>query len=130
MTERANQWRVWLARWERSGLSQADFCRRHGLKAVTFSWWKRELGDGRTRRRRRGERGDSAQAAERRPKFVEVAVASPRPSLSEPRTSGYEIVLQSGHIIRLPGEFDAQAVARLIVAVESAGEQATVESAC
>jgi len=60
MSERAVYWRRLLADWERSGLSQAEFCRRRGVKAVTFAWWKSRLAqlaqqssDG----RRRGEAG-------------------------------------------------------------------------
>ena len=53
MTERAQYWQGHLDRWARSGLSQAAFCRRHGLKAVTFGWWKRRLATGRTHNRRR-----------------------------------------------------------------------------
>lgn len=41
MSERAAYWRRLLAEWERSGLSQAEFCRRRGLKAVNLAWWKR-----------------------------------------------------------------------------------------
>ncbi len=43
MTERARFWSRLLAEWERSGLSQAEFARRRGVQAVSFSWWKRKL---------------------------------------------------------------------------------------
>ena len=52
MTKRGRYWRRWLGKWERSGLTQAEFCRRHGLKhalscegAVNLGWWKRKLGE-------------------------------------------------------------------------------------
>ena len=45
MTERGRYGVRWLGKWERSGLTQAAFCRRHGLKAVNFAWWKRKLGE-------------------------------------------------------------------------------------
>lgn len=45
MSERSNYWARLLGAWEKSGLSQAEFCRRRGVKAVTFAWWKRKLGD-------------------------------------------------------------------------------------
>ena len=44
MTERARYWRRQLDRWERSGLSEVAYCRRGGINAVTFAWWKRKLG--------------------------------------------------------------------------------------
>lgn len=37
----ARERRRWLARHERSGLSQRDFCARHGLALSTFTYWKR-----------------------------------------------------------------------------------------
>ena len=45
MSERGRYWRRWLGKWKRSGLTQAEFCRRHGLKAGNFGWWKRKLGE-------------------------------------------------------------------------------------
>ncbi len=47
MTDRAKYWARMVTAWEASGLTQAEFCRRRGLKAVTFAWWKRQLLDGR-----------------------------------------------------------------------------------
>jgi transposase len=118
MTERARYWRRWLVRWNRSGLTQTEFCRRHGLKLANFAWWKRRLtlriGAGTSRSEAR-----SASAA----KFVEVA-------LPAERASGYEVVLSGGRVVRVPDEFDAESVSRLISAVESAGGQVAEESAC
>mgnify|MGYP000974179854 CR=1 FL=1 len=57
MTERARYWSDEVAAWSRSGLSQAEFCRRRGIKVGTFTWWKRQFerrqaGDVRKRRGR------------------------------------------------------------------------------
>ncbi len=41
MTERAKYWATQLASWERSGLTQAEYCRRRRIKAGSFAWWKR-----------------------------------------------------------------------------------------
>jgi len=43
MSDRAKYWAQLLGAWEKSGLTQAEFCRRRGVKAVTFAWWKRRL---------------------------------------------------------------------------------------
>ncbi len=45
MTERAKYWATQLASWERSGLTQAEYCRRRRIKAGSFAWWKRQLLD-------------------------------------------------------------------------------------
>jgi hypothetical protein len=126
MSDRGRYWAGVLTAWERSGPSQAEYCRRQGIKAITFSWWKRQLRgpSAAGRRRVRTEAGGSAVC--RHSDFVEVIC----PSLSRAAGSasisglpagscGYEIVLAGGRVIRLPQAFDPDAVARLIAAAES-----------
>jgi len=108
MTERARYWADQVAGWQRSGLSQAEFCRQQGLKGGTFAWWKRQLGKRGGQRPNR--RGRPAKASER---FVEVRLAG----LSS--ASAYEVVLARGRSIRVPSQFDPQILSRLITAVES-----------
>ena len=126
MSDRAKYWERLVVAWEKSGLSQAEFCRRRRLKAVTFSWWKGRL---RGWEQRGGTRvnGLAARAHDStRADFVEVALpkspsvvgsASMPGFTAEPRN--YEIALTSGRVIRLPHDFDPNIVARLVSAVES-----------
>jgi hypothetical protein len=122
--QRAAYWRQLLGAWEQSGLSQAEFCRRRGLKAVNLAWWKRclkgtaDTGDGRRARRpcRAGRNG-----------FVEVALqrgsssaAALRASSLVPVSDRYELVLPGGVGLRLPDDFDPERVARLVRAVTAA----------
>ncbi len=116
MTERGRYWQRWLSQWERSGLTQAEFCRRHRLKLANFAWWKRKLTAHVGSARSRGKPALSA-------KFVEVGLPTARALV-------YEVVLSDGRVVRVPNEFDAEAVSRLIVAVESAGGQTAGESTC
>ncbi len=124
MSERAEYWRRWLGEWAQSGLSQAEFCRRRGIKAVNLAWWKRRLrgtddagGGRRVRRpRRAGRRG-----------FVEVALrrgSSCAPALGAatliPAANRYELVLPGGVGLRLPEDFDPERVARLVQALTAA----------
>ncbi len=118
MTERARQWQRRLDQWERSGLSQAAFCRRHGLKAVTFGWWKRKLGTGAASSQARGRCGRRTSSGPGRSstpdaKFVEVATTSSG-------MTAYEVVLSGDLVLRLPADFDPDKVLRLIVAVKAA----------
>ena len=113
MTERASQWRQRLDQWDRSGLWQAAFCRRHGLKAVTFAWWKRKLATGRTYTRRRGAGTGWASSVMRRAEFVEVAMNSPG-------MAAYEVVLSGGLVIWLPADFDPDKASQLIAMVKAA----------
>ena len=124
MSERATYWRRLLAEWERSGLSQAEFCRRRGLKAVTLAWWKRRLrGLDDAGRGRRGRRAHGTG----RVGFVEVALprgsafvpARRAPSRVSP-SDRYELILPGGVRLRLPDDFDPARVARLVQAVAAA----------
>ena len=113
MSDRAKHWQRLVSAWEKSELSQAEFCRRRGIQAVNFGWWKSKL-NGATGRRKQGRRRDSAAGRRRgRAGFVEVALprgvlpagsAIPISSCTSP--AGYEIVLPDGSLIRLPGDFD------------------------
>ncbi len=113
MNERARYWQRHLDRWERSGLSQAAFCRQHGLKAVTFGWWKRKLATGRTHIRRRGAAAGRASSVARRTDFVEVTMTSAG-------MAAYEVVLSRGVVLRLPADFDPDRVSQLIAVVKAA----------
>lgn len=108
MTERAKYWSDLLSAWKQSGLSQAEFCRRREVKVVTFAWWKRQLQPASAEPvKRRGHLRKSLRP------FVEVRLAG---TSSLP---AYEVILARSRSIRVPSEFDAQTLSRLITAVES-----------
>jgi len=81
----ASEWRTILARFEKSGLSQAAFCRREKLAKGSFSNWKKRLED----------LGD--EATETAP-FVELSRTSAMAVPEETQS------LQAGELeLRLPG---------------------------
>src|SRR3972149_7304956 len=41
--EKNKFWQLHINAWQQSGISQADFCRRHGLNIKIFGYWKRTL---------------------------------------------------------------------------------------
>jgi len=41
--ERRAFWQAHVANWRQSGLNQAAYCRKQGLNAHRFRWWKRQL---------------------------------------------------------------------------------------
>ena len=97
---------------ERSGFTQAAFCRQRQVNPGTFAWWKRQLtaradGDETQESPGRRRRGSKTE------RFVEVQF----PTAATPVC---EIVLARGRTIRLFGALDPVSVARLITAVESA----------
>jgi hypothetical protein len=99
-------------------LTQAAFCRREGISAGSFYWWKRRLaaddGVGFDRVGRSIREGES---------FVEVRPARSAVAPVEfvpPIAPLYEVVLPSGRLIRIGERFDPEAISRLIAAVEAA----------
>jgi len=120
MSDRAKYWAWLVESWQKSGLTQAEFCRRRGVKAVTFAWWKRKL---RGAAEQAHHRGGGLTANRQRPeaKFTEVRWPGrvrdggpPVAATSDARCGAYEIVLTDGLLIRLPGDFDPTKVSQLI----------------
>ena len=113
MTDRTEYWRKRMEAWGRSGLSQAEYCRRQGLQPVSFSWWKRRLSAGvqAPGRRRPRPGGQTSVPAG----FIEVRM----PEGAGPAV--YEIRLAGDRCVRVPGDFEATVLTRLIAAVEAAG---------
>ena len=99
--ERERKWRGHLAAWRKGGLSQAAYCRQHGLTQNDFSWWKREI----ARR--------SVAAA---PTFVPVNIAPP------PRNPyGFEVSLLGGRVLRFDGCVDPAVLSAVVRVLEAAG---------
>lgn len=43
--EKRKIWEQHLEQWSRSGIRQAEYCRRHGLSTKSFTYWKGRLRD-------------------------------------------------------------------------------------
>lgn len=82
-------WRRRLSEWKRSGLSQAAFCRRHGLREQQFSWWKQRLGS-----RRPARTATKAKVAPKSAAFVPV-------QLSEAEAGGWAFEIEGAGGVRL-----------------------------
>lgn len=85
-----------LAALKRSGLSVARFADREGLDPQRLYGWRKRL----------------APAAG----FVEVTPGAPLALRDLPR--GFEVMLCSGHVVRLSESFDAEGLRRLIAVLE------------
>ena len=129
MTDRAKYWARMMTAWEAGGLTQAEFCRRRGLKAVTFAWWKRRLNVGPPGRGGRGRRiGRKVSTGPSKSSFVEVSLLGDEATEqsmqgagagSDPSEAGYEVALPCGTSIRLPADFDVGKASQLIQAARS-----------
>jgi hypothetical protein len=95
-----------VARWRSSGLSAKEFASELGVSAGTLHHWAWRLG-----REARPSKCDAAPALQ----VVEVVrapVEGPAPS-GEP----YEVITPTGWRVRVPVEFDAASLRRLLAAV-------------
>jgi len=115
-TARAQQMRGVLRRWERSGLTLKEFGRRQGLPATTLVWWRHVFRH--AERPQRVPRVASAPTGSRggASKFVEVG----RAALPLSRPCVIEVVLRSGHVLRVPVGVEASAVRVVVSALEAA----------
>lgn len=133
--ELADHWRGLVEEWSRSGLTQAEFCRRRRLSVASFRWWKaRFRGAGGGGRRTgtsagRGVTGGLRSATNGRVEFAELAVLSGTHGGGDEscpdfrsRAACYEVALAGGRAIRVGAEFDPDVLAALIAAVEAVPE--------
>jgi transposase-like protein len=118
-------WRRMVGLWRRCRpVTVRDFCAEHGLSEPSFYSWRRTLAqrDGKipATPRQLGERSEHATQRKDRPQdeqpaFVPLTVL---PSPSDLPAAPLELVLPSGHILRLPPGFDAATLSRLLVVLQ------------
>src|SRR6202049_1933596 len=105
-SERARQMRRGLARWQRSGLTLREFGQQRGIPLSTLAWWRRVF-------RHAGDEEGNGAAAGNGVVFNEV-----RPPANVPRTPAVlEIVLHSGHLVRVPPGADTDTLQRVLQAL-------------
>jgi hypothetical protein len=102
MRESREQWRERVAQWRASGLTASEFASRNKLKVHTLRHWGWKLGR---------ETGDVTSLA-RVPALIEVHARA----ATDDR---FEIEL-GGRRVRVPPSFDADALRRLLAALEGA----------
>jgi transposase-like protein len=93
---RAEDARSVLARLDASGLALGEFAARYGLSTQRLYRWRVQL---------RAEK----------PAFVEIS--APRPS------APIEVVLRSGHVLRVPDGFGAAMLRRLVETLDDQGAE-------
>ncbi|HXX67717.1 MAG TPA: IS66 family insertion sequence element accessory protein TnpB [Polyangiaceae bacterium] len=97
-------WRERVERWDASGLSAVDFGAREGLKADRLLFWKRRL------------RASSAMAVA----GVSFAKVTVQPVVPEVALEPLEVVLRTGHLIRVRARFDEGVLLRLVTVLGGA----------
>ncbi len=110
------RWRRLVLRWQRSDLTQAEFCRRHGLNACTFSGWKRRFGGSVERQlvvSKAPEPEKDALEADAAPEFVEARIVEPM------KKDSLEVSILNKRSIRVHSDFDPALLRKLVLTLES-----------
>jgi len=109
-------WSKRVARWRESGLTAKEFAGETGVNAHTLAHWAWRLGASQERARPAAAKRARAAAG---PTWIEVIGTGPAPPNARPGDGGFEIGLASGRTIRVPMEFNAEALGRLLAVVDA-----------
>lgn len=105
-----------VAKWERSGLTQREYCRQIGIPVTTFDYYRRRQ----LARTEEARTGVSAPPAVATP-LVQVRLAEHQPPTASPTTApsaGFAITLRNGRRLEAGWAYPAAALAQLIAIVE------------
>jgi hypothetical protein len=105
---RAGHMRRVLACSQRSGLTLREFGEKRGIPLSTLTWWCRVFGGA-------GEEEGNGVPAENAVVFTEV----PQPANVLRTPSVLEIVLHSGHIVRVPAGADIATLQQVLQALQT-----------
>ena len=109
----ASEWEHLVSQWHASGLSADEFSEQHELNAGTMRWWQTRLKKKRTKRSAGKARSATESGPSTGQSFTEVVVTG-----AVERPFGMEVVSRSGHVIRLQGSVDREALVKVLEAVE------------
>jgi len=99
--EKHRYWEAQLRAWQRSGLTQAEYCRRQGIRPKRFGSWKRRL-EG-------GQPGHAGQV-----QFVAVAIR-PEPEVNRtPLVTALTLVTGKGYRIEVGDGFTPATLTSLL----------------
>jgi hypothetical protein len=104
LTPRQSEWAAHVRSWLASGEERETFAEREGVSAKQLGWWRWKLGE-------MGVAFDNADddAAAAAPAFIE---------LSATESVTIELVMPSGIVVRVPADFDDDALARMLAVLE------------
>jgi hypothetical protein len=104
-TAAEKSWIPILADWKKSGLGVREFCRRRRLRESAFWHWRAEIPD---RERRRRE----LRQAKPTLRILPVRV------VREPTSRGPIEILSGARTLRIPGDFDAAVLRKVLSVLE------------
>lgn len=118
--KKARFWADHVATWAEGSLSQAEYCRRHGLAVSTFRYWRSKLGE------RRPQRSPGSSPTTVNPAtIVPVPMRGPSGGLlsgqQAPARASLQVQVGGGYRIEVHGDFAAPVFCKLVRALERLG---------
>lgn len=123
-------WRQAVREWRRSGQRIRAFCRARGLSEPSFHAWRRTLAErdqaankvrqaARLTSKRRNQEQNGVVGRDFVPvQIVASTAAAVAPSAAPTSSSGIEIVVGAGRVVRVAVGFDAATLQRLLAVLE------------
>lgn len=69
-------WTEIITAWQKSGLSQSEFCRKNKLKPSAFFYWRRRIEAIQTKPKKKGSNGKtSKRSVKATPEFMEIPLS-------------------------------------------------------
>lgn len=108
----AQDWQVLIAEWQGSGIDLGEFCRERRIAPSSLRWWRWRLGIS-------SDRGSiSAVSAagcstQKGNNWIQLEIET-----SGSNRSAFEVRWPSGRILRIPADFEAEALGRLLATME------------
>jgi hypothetical protein len=114
--DRRAYWRDLIEQWEASGATQEAFCEARGVAVASLRWWKWRLGVEGAGEARRPQGRLSQPGPVSGPAFVPVRIVERgEPCGASSPGGAFELSLPGGVRLRVPGDFEAESLARLLV---------------
>lgn len=113
---RAQQMRGVLEQWKRSGLTLREFGQQRSIPRTTLVWWRHVFRHA-SRKRREASDGRPCPPLRVPVGFHEVQLAAP---VARPSPAVLEVVLRSGHVLRVAGGVEAATLQTVIAVLEGA----------
>lgn len=107
------EWSELIAELEQSGEAAESFCSRRRLHPQTLQWWRWRLRAS-TVGEPRGKRSTGSEAVV----FDEMRISK---AMETGMGVGFELLWGDGLTLRIPEQFDAGALSRLLAVLEAAG---------
>jgi transposase len=104
-TDQRQFWQMVLETFKSSGLSVRQFCKQEGLTEASFYSWRKKLSN--------PQKSDPGKGSPQPESFIQVSMPTAKPIV-------LELILASGHTLRIPSDIDREFLTGVLSAVKQA----------